>query len=186
MGVQCRQYSTISCRFNWVPWLHSTDCRWTNILGFIRLTIRQNSLITLHELILYWLQWHKYTDTCCMISSELFRGVGKCVWKMCEKCLKDCLFLTKGHFWNLEFMLFSGKFYSFAGKIWYMRKIFGYIRKIFFIFKKKCDISGEFFLVCPEKMFETPPPRRQLFREKNFRCPFLFGKCPLKPAPPNF
>jgi hypothetical protein len=30
-----------------------------------------------------------------------------------------------------------------------------------------------------------PPPRRQHFREKNFRCPFLFEKCPSKPAPPQ-
>jgi hypothetical protein len=48
----------------------------------------------------------------------------------------------------------------------------------------KYDVSGKFFLLCPEKFVETPP-RPQLFREKIFRCPFLFGKCPSKPGPPQ-
>jgi hypothetical protein len=45
--------------------------------------------------------------------------------------------------------------------------MFWYIRKIFLIFRKKYDISGKFFLVCPENFFEMtssplPPPPQLL------------------------
>ena len=77
-----------------------------------------------------------------------------------------------------------------------------------FNFLEKCNIcgkisgmSGKFFsylgknVVCPQNFFGmsgtffemTSPPlsRRQHFRGKIFRCPFLFEKCPSKRAPPQ-
>jgi hypothetical protein len=71
----------------------------------------------------------------------------------------------------------------------YFRVKLCYTRRIFFIFGKNM-ISQEKCLVCPENFLRCPPPttpRRQHLREKIFRCPFLFEKCPSKPAlPPNF
>jgi hypothetical protein len=32
---------------------------------------------------------------------------------------------------------------------------------------------------------KPPPPRRQHFREKFFRCPFQYPKVPLEPMPPQ-
>ena len=66
-----------------------------------------------------------------------------------------------------------------SGKISYIRKIFLYIRKMFFIFRKKCDISGNFFWYV-RKFFlrgAPPPPDDALFFSKS---------APQSLAPPTF
>jgi hypothetical protein len=83
-------------------------------------------------------------------------------------------------------MLFSGKFFPFREKYGISGKFFGVFGKKFSYLGKNA-MSEKFFRYVRKFSFETSPPRRQLFPEKKFRCPFLFGKCPSKPAPPpNF
>jgi hypothetical protein len=98
-----------------------------------------------------------------VLPSALFPGA-KCpflAWKMSLRL--HCL--AKEHFWKLEFMLFP---------------------EIFFHFPEKYHISRKFFGISGILFWDDPPPRRQHFRGKFFRCPFLFEKCPSKPGPPNF
>jgi hypothetical protein len=84
----------------------------------------------------------------------------------------------------------TGKFYSFPGKIWYIGKFFlVYPENVFIFLGKKRAISGKFFWYVRKHFLRWPPlptslPRRQYLREKIFRHPFLFEKCPSKPAPP--
>jgi hypothetical protein len=59
-------------------------------------------------------------------------------------------------------MLFSGKFCSFP---------------------EKYDISGKYFGISG-KIFPYLG-KNVIYPEKIFRCPFLFGKCPLKAWPPK-
>jgi hypothetical protein len=72
---------------------------------------------------------------------------------------------------------------------YHIRKIFCYIRKNFFIFRKKCDICGKVFLVCPENFFEmnSPPPPWPTFPGKKILDALFYWKnAPQSLPPPTF
>jgi hypothetical protein len=108
------------------------------------------------------------------LQSTLFPGA-KCpflAWKMSLRLH----FLAKGHF---ESMLFAENFFSFREKYHISGKFFSYLGKNVIYPENFFGMPGTFFWDDPP----PPLPRRQHFREKISRCPFLLEKCPSKSGP---
>ena len=147
---------------------------------YIRKSVSHQTLKTAALIIVRFLPnhpWKKLTQT----QGRRNRGGGrgghapsfaKCpflAWKMSLRLH----FFPKGHFWNLESMLFPENFFHFrekyhiSGYMWYIRKI---------------------ILVCPKKIFETTPspPVANISGENNFRCPFYSKSAPQSLAPQTF
>ena len=87
-------------------------------------------------------------------------------------------FLPKGHFWKLESMLFPENFFHFREKCHISGKFFGITWKFFSYLGKNVVYPENFFVMSGKFFWDDPSPPSPTFREKIFRCPFLFEKCP--------